>query len=80
MSRYTEWADGEWHEPIHNGYKMVCCDCGLVHDVDFRIRDFDQVQMRVRRNNRSTALVRRHHNITVVHPDLANRESGDEAA
>ena len=57
---------------------MCCCDCGLVHDMEFVafrvVERFDdgsyaieelptdqyQVRMRARRNNRSTAQVRRH--------------------
>lgn len=27
------WSD--WVYPIMNGYKMACCDCGLVHDMKF---------------------------------------------
>lgn len=65
VTRFQKWDEGEWHEPIHDGYKMVCCDCGLVHNVDFQVRDGKQVQMRVFRNNRSTALTRRHRKITV---------------
>ena len=29
------WCD--WQFPIHRGYKMQCCDCGLVHDVEFDV-------------------------------------------
>lgn len=29
------WCD--WQFPIHRGYKMACCDCGLVHDVEFDV-------------------------------------------
>ena len=34
--------DGEddwtvWTYPIHKGYLMKCCDCGLVHEVEFRV-------------------------------------------
>jgi hypothetical protein len=50
-----------WVYPATDGYKFVCCDCGLVHDVEFRVTDsYDRVEFRVRRNNRSTAQVRRH--------------------
>jgi hypothetical protein len=38
---------------------MACCDCGLVHTINFRIKD-KRVQFQVFRNNRSTAMVRRH--------------------
>lgn len=36
MSKYRTPKPNEWVNPIRNGYKMVCCDCGLVHDMDFR--------------------------------------------
>lgn len=31
--------DGEWIEPILKGFKLACCDCGLVHKIDFEIKD-----------------------------------------
>jgi hypothetical protein len=50
-----------WVYPVMDGYKLACCDCGLVHDMQFRVTDeYDRVEFRVRRNNRSTAAVRRH--------------------
>lgn len=27
----------EWKAPKHNGYRFVCCDCGLVHEMEFRV-------------------------------------------
>lgn len=32
-------ADGwsEWQSPIMDDYRMKCCDCGLVHKVEFRV-------------------------------------------
>lgn len=50
-----------WVRPIRKGYKMACCDCGLVHDMDFRIvgDKAKRIQFRVARNNRSTGQVRR---------------------
>lgn len=38
--------------------RMICCDCGLSHDVQFRAYGVT-VEFRVKRNNRSTAAVRR---------------------
>lgn len=38
-------------------YRMSCCDCGLVHDFDFRVED-GHVRFRVRRNNRATGQIR----------------------
>lgn len=29
------WSD--WDVPIMKGYKLACCDCGLVHDMEFRV-------------------------------------------
>ncbi len=28
---------GQWVRPIRNGYLMQCCDCGLVHKIDFKV-------------------------------------------
>ena len=64
MARYHEPVSDEWIYPQRRGYKMSCCDCGLVHQMDFRIvkdvagRSF--IEFRVRRDNRATAAVRRH--------------------
>lgn len=50
-----------WIHPIMEGYKLSCCDCGLVHEMEFRVTgDYDRVEFRVRRDNRSTGQVRRH--------------------
>lgn len=57
--KFDEPKANEWVLPIRKGYKMACCDCGLVHEIDFRVKD-RRIQFRVRRNNRSTAMVRRH--------------------
>ena len=69
------WSD--WQYPTMTGYRMGCCDCGLVHDMEFKVmrvtkRNEDgswegeeldpaefRVSMRAKRNNRSTAQVRR---------------------
>ena len=38
-----EWEEfkvveaGEWVQPIRRGYRMMCCDCGLVHRLNFRL-------------------------------------------
>lgn len=65
------WTD--WVQPKHTKYKLKCCDCGLVHEMQFRVvKDTrrsrlcdieDQVKglvvFRARRDNRATANVRR---------------------
>jgi hypothetical protein len=55
---YPGVKGGEWVQPVPAGYRMACCDCGLVHELDFRIHE-GRVQMRGKRNNRSTAALRR---------------------
>ena len=52
------WTD--WIHPLP-GYKLACCDCGLVHDMQFRIDDLGQINFRASRNNRSTGQYRRAH-------------------
>ena len=50
-----------WVYPVMEGYKMTCCDCGLVHEMEFRVTDeYNRVEFRVRRDNRATGQVRRH--------------------
>jgi hypothetical protein len=56
--KYEEPKAGQWVQPVKKGYKLACCDCGLVHVLDFRIRNGNP-QFRAFRNNRSTALLRR---------------------
>ena len=57
--RYYRPAAGEWIQPVRRGYKLSCCDCGLVHNLDFRIAG-GRVQFRAFRNNRATGNVRRY--------------------
>lgn len=58
MRYYTQAADGEWIQPIKRGYRVACCECSLVHEVDFRIVD-GRVQFRAWRDGRATAAKRR---------------------
>ena len=62
MVKYRKTQDGEWTRPIGHGYRIACCDCGLVHDIDIRIADDSGegvVEFRATRNNRATAARRR---------------------
>jgi hypothetical protein len=83
MPKFKQIAanDDGWSEyqfPLKTGYKMACCDCGLVHDAEFEIfkvlkthpdGSFEiekltdkslKVGFRMKRNNRSSAQIRRH--------------------
>jgi len=35
--RYKQQIDGEWITPRRKNYYLKCCDCGLVHRLDFRL-------------------------------------------
>ena len=34
---YSQIQDNQWVTPIPKGYRFICCDCGLTHEMDFRI-------------------------------------------
>lgn len=56
---YPAIAPEEWVYPVMTRYKMACCDCGLVHELDFELIEDGKIRFRARRNNRSTVHVRR---------------------
>lgn len=61
IERMTEGKNGwtYWINPICKPvYRMVCCDCGLSHDMQFKIKQ-GKIIFRAKRNNRSTAAMRR---------------------
>ena len=37
--KFVKVYDGDWVQPVRKGYLMKCCDCGLVHRLDFRIAE-----------------------------------------
>jgi hypothetical protein len=53
----------KWISPVMSGYRLGCCDCGLIHEMDFRIVKEDDgsesVEFRARRHERATAAKRR---------------------
>ena len=60
--KYAEEKAGKWIRPIKKGYKMACCDCGLVHIVEFGHIPYGngrKIVFRVWRDNRATAAMRR---------------------
>jgi len=59
MKLYPEVNANEWVQPVKKNYKMACCDCGLIHELDFRIVK-NRVQFRARRNSRATGQFRRY--------------------
>jgi hypothetical protein len=55
---YDVIAYGEWTRPRMRNFREQCCDCGLIHRLDFRIVD-NKVEFRTRRDDRATAAARR---------------------
>lgn len=50
-----------WVQPVMSKYFLACCDCGLVHEMQFRIVGARKrrVQFRARRAERYTTKLRR---------------------
>lgn len=42
--RYKQAKDGEWIQPRRRGYRLKCCDCGLVHRINFRLTSRGSIQ------------------------------------
>jgi hypothetical protein len=67
--RYDVVEYGEWIRPRRQNFREQCCDCGLIHRLDFRIVDARDgapargrglaIEIRTRRDDRATAAVRR---------------------
>ena len=60
--KYEELEHNEWVQPKRNGYRVSCCDCGLVHEMDFRVKK-GRIEYRARRNKKLTGQIRRHINM-----------------
>jgi len=56
--KYAQIKDDEWFSPKMKGHKMACCDCGLVHHMDFKIVK-GQVFIRPKRARNLTAQFRK---------------------
>lgn len=60
--RYPVARNGQWIRSIKKGYKMACCDCGLVHRMEFAHIPYGsgrKIIFRAWRDERSTAAKRR---------------------
>jgi hypothetical protein len=56
-SRNYYASSGEWI-PHRAKMEWQCCDCGLVHNVWFRIGEFGNLEVKMTLNNKLTKLVR----------------------
>lgn len=61
MRRYPRMKDGQWIAPKRRGYRLACCDCGLVHELEFRLMPHGggkRIIFRAYRHRRATASMR----------------------
>ncbi len=56
---YYHIASGEWITVPRRGFKEQCCDCGLVHKLNFKIDDKGAIWIQTTRDERATSAVRR---------------------
>ena len=57
--KYDHIREGEWVQPTpQTGHKLACCDCGLVHTINFRVVR-GKVQLQAFRDEKATKARRR---------------------
>ncbi len=57
--KFRQEVDSRWVQPVMKGYYMACCDCNLVHRLDFRVVNGKRVQFRASRAPKYTARLRK---------------------
>lgn len=57
--KYEEVRHNEWTELGWKRQDLICCDCLLIHEIDFKIKD-GKLFARFRRNEKSTTQLRKH--------------------
>ncbi len=58
-SVYKQVVDGEWNSADRKNNWDQCCDCGLVHRINYRITAKNKIEYQVFRDERLTAAARR---------------------
>lgn len=59
-SAYYHVTDGEWISVPWRGYKEQCCDCGLIHRLNFRVNKSGHLEIQTHRDVRATNGARKH--------------------
>ncbi len=57
-SDYHHIQEGEWFRPNKRGFREQCCDCGLVHTINFRLKD-GHIEFQTFRNGPATGGARK---------------------
>lgn len=55
----------QWERPVHRGYYLSCCECGLTHRFNFRVVE-GSVEFQVFRAPRATAVVKKLRGLSVA--------------
>jgi len=63
-SRHIQRKDGEaWTLESHKPFQLTCCDCGLAHTLVLTTeKEGEAIGIAAKRDNRTTAQLRRHRN------------------
>lgn len=67
-SLYPQVYDGEWVQPVRRGYRLQCCDCCLIHVINFRLKKHGKgflIQLQAFRDDRATARQRKRQKVKV---------------
>lgn len=56
---YKKIKDGEWVNPNMNRYMMGCCDCGMVHRIEFKVTTRLRVKFRAFYDEKATDKLRK---------------------
>lgn len=51
---YYQVTDGEWIIVPKRGYKEQCCDCGLIHRLNFKVDEKGRIHIQTFRDDRAT--------------------------
>lgn len=60
--KYPRQKNGEWVRPKRRGFRLMCCDCGAVHLVNFRLKkegSGNAIEFQAFKDNRATAASRK---------------------
>lgn len=63
QNEFTQLYDNEWFQIKDiRDFKLECCDCGLVHDIEWRITRSKKLLMKVAQNKKATIKARKEKN------------------
>lgn len=54
--RGSRWS--KWIRVRKKGWRLSCCDCGLVHEINFRTQPDGTLELKVARDSKATGGIR----------------------